>query len=627
MEPRCVIGDGGNAGVVNDFTVSGAALVTASNGFKIGGGSGAQTSTLLVENSASLTIPGGSFTMGTGTIATVNNLTVSGGSVTSAPSLTVGSTTSPSVNTLNFTGGTATFANSGNSTLDLEQGTMNLNGGVVTVDRLLEQTPSSIAFTSGTLNTAQSSVANQLTIGNGSSPATLNLYSEPGTSGTHSFAGGIIISAAAQLTGTANNLQAGTNGIADYGTMQLSGTAQGPVTIYSGGTLLNTNRTSSFGALTLNSGGLLQMTQGGSLAFTGGLTWNGASSQTAQIDLTPGSGTVINVSGALANGGGSYFDFNFNGFSPSGAGTYDLINFGTTTFTSGTYFSYNNLTVPSGYGASFSLVSGSLDLVLASLNSSILNLPSSALVLNQHVGDGAVSGLTGVSESSGQSSGTFTAVGAGLSVSPSAATGVAASGSVGLIVGWNTATAGAQSGTISIINTANTNDNAGTKTQSVNGGVYNYAAAAAAQTVTVGPTLVGFANTASVVLSNTAPVNSLYTETLSGTGFGTTNANFTAAGSVSLIPGGGSGSGSLLVGLSGLSSGHQNGTVTLGLTSNAVNNSGLGVTPIGGQTITIQGDVYDPANLAAAGSSTSGNVTTFPTPTRSTAVLFGRRPV
>ena len=128
----------------------------------------------------------------------------------------------------------------------------------------------------------------------------------------------------------------------------------------------------------------------------------------------------------------------------------------------------------------------------------------------------------------------------------------------------------------------------------VSGTGYNLAAAASTQIVYVPVAHVGGTSTAAVTLTNSAPVEATYTETLSSAGFSGTTADFTVAGSVAGIVGGGSGSGTLLVGLGAnlLAGAAQTGTTTLGLNSTEVNASGLGTTSVGSQTITIIGDVF-----------------------------------
>ena len=207
--------------------------------------------------------------------------------------------------------------------------------------------------------------------------------------------------------------------------------------------------------------------------------------------------------------------------------------------------------------------------------------------------DASITGTTGTATGTGS----FTLLAAG------------SSNSTSLVVGLNTPTqAGIQNGTATITLTSNGSDTSqngstslGTQTVNITGAAYNYAAASATQTVNVGATHVGVAKTASLSLSNTAPVNATYTETLSTTGFSNTTSGFTATGSASGIAGGPSGSGNLAVGLgSTLTAGHQSGTTTLALQSNELNSSGLGNTSIGNQTVTIVGDVYRYASATVA---------------------------
>ena len=138
--------------------------------------------------------------------------------------------------------------------------------------------------------------------------------------------------------------------------------------------------------------------------------------------------------------------------------------------------------------------------------------------------------------------------------------------------------------------------------------VYNLAAASAAQTVNVGTMLAGSTKTAAVSLTNSAPANATYTETLSTAGFSSTSPGFTASGSLSGLAGGASGTGTLLVGLgSGLTAGVATGSTSLALLSNAVNSSGLADLSVGSQTITITGTVLDAATAQFSGVSSGTN--------------------
>ena len=146
------------------------------------------------------------------------------------------------------------------------------------------------------------------------------------------------------------------------------------------------------------------------------------------------------------------------------------------------------------------------------------------------------------------------------------------------------------------------------QTVAVSGTGYNLASADATQTVNVGLMHVGGTKTAAVTLNNTAPADPTYTETLSSGAFSGTSAGFTAGGAVSGIVGGSSGSGTLTVGLAPtLAAGHQTGSTTLALNSNEVNSSGLGVTSIAPQTITVTGDVFNGSGRWTLSSGASGS--------------------
>jgi fibronectin-binding autotransporter adhesin len=133
-----------------------------------------------------------------------------------------------------------------------------------------------------------------------------------------------------------------------------------------------------------------------------------------------------------------------------------------------------------------------------------------------------------------------------------------------------------------------------TQPVSISGTGYHLAAAAPSQTVELGALHVGTAKTAPLTLANTATADATYSETLQSSGFSNISANFTAAGSVSGIAGGGSGSGTLVVGVNaGAGVGEHTGTAILALQSAAVNGSGLGTTELASQAITIRAAGYE----------------------------------
>ena len=147
------------------------------------------------------------------------------------------------------------------------------------------------------------------------------------------------------------------------------------------------------------------------------------------------------------------------------------------------------------------------------------------------------------------------------------------------------------------------------QTLAVSGTGYYLATAASTQTVNIGAIHVGGTGSAPVTLTNTAPVDATYTETLGSNGFSSPSSGITTSGSVSGIVGGGSGSGTLTVGFdnSWTVGAGKSGTTTLALNSTAVNGSGLGTTSVGSQTLTVTGDVFDGSGKWTLASGTSGS--------------------
>jgi autotransporter-associated beta strand protein len=137
---------------------------------------------------------------------------------------------------------------------------------------------------------------------------------------------------------------------------------------------------------------------------------------------------------------------------------------------------------------------------------------------------------------------------------------------------------------------------------------YRLAAAAATQTVNIGNYHVGVGKTTALTIANTAAADATYTETLQTNGFSAPTNNFVASGTAGGIAGGGSDSGTLLVGAgASAGAGVQSATTVLSLQSNAVNGSGLGAANITGQTVTINGTGYRLASVNTVGDVNFGN--------------------
>jgi hypothetical protein len=171
---------------------------------------------------------------------------------------------------------------------------------------------------------------------------------------------------------------------------------------------------------------------------------------------------------------------------------------------------------------------------------------------------------------------------------------IALGGSTSVAYSYNPTTGGALSG--QTINVVTNFDNVNAKTMTVTGAAYNLAVGS------VTPTPIVLANqrvsgslTQALTLANTAPVDATYTETLSA-GFGSNTGLATNNGGlVSGIAGGSNNSAAMLVGVDTTAAGARAGTVTVNLTSNEVNSSGLGNTTLTPQTITVSGNVYQVA--------------------------------
>ncbi len=154
-----------------------------------------------------------------------------------------------------------------------------------------------------------------------------------------------------------------------------------------------------------------------------------------------------------------------------------------------------------------------------------------------------------------------------------------------------------------------TSQNANSQNISLNATGYNLAVGI----VTTGPVTianqhVGGSLTEALTVSNTAPTDATYTETLSAS-FGSNTGNATNNGtSVSGIAGGGNDSSAMLVGVDTSAAGARTGTVTVNMTSSEANGSGLGNTTLAPQTVNVSGNVYRLAAANVLGNVNFGNV-------------------
>ena len=217
----------------------------------------------------------------------------------------------------------------------------------------------------------------------------------------------------------------------------------------------------------------------------------------------------------------------------------------------------------------------------------------------------------GLNATFGAVTGTTTTNGAAISNLAGATTN-----NTSLVIGLDgTGTAGAKSGTV-IIDLASNGSNSGlantalaAQNLTINGGVYNYAAAGAIATpvnlgnVRVGGTFV----THALSIQNTAAAGS-FTEGLNATFGAVTGSTTTNGAAISNLAGAATDNASLLVGLNGTgTAGVKSGTVIIDLASNG-SNSGLANTSLDGQSISVSGSVTEGLNAtfgAVTGSATT----------------------
>jgi T5SS/PEP-CTERM-associated repeat protein len=198
--------DGGSVLLSNDLSI--ARFAGSSGTLTVAGGllqAPAHKIYIGREGSGQLNMTGGQVQISTLLVSANNTnsssgvVNMSGGTLTCASNLLVGSA-SVSSGQFGLSGGAVTVTNTALAGLaSVPNGSFTLNGGDLTVDQLrLTNSTSQFLFQSGTLRTKGSTVANgaAFVVGDGVNPATLYL-----DGGTHSFAGGLVISANATLAG------------------------------------------------------------------------------------------------------------------------------------------------------------------------------------------------------------------------------------------------------------------------------------------------------------------------------------------------------------------------------------------------------------------------------------------
>ena len=207
----------GDAGSGNTLTITNDGAVTVGGMLTISDAASSANNSVNISG-GQLTVTNGAINVGHagpgqlnisgGTVLAQQLLATNGGITLNGGTLVSQSTT---VNGQDFvigdTGGGATFvalggAHTFQNNLDVRNGTLTFNGGAVAADQFYATNGASsvVNFNGGTLNTKATTVANgsPFTVGDGTNAATLNLQG-----GTHNFANGLVISAAAQARGAA----------------------------------------------------------------------------------------------------------------------------------------------------------------------------------------------------------------------------------------------------------------------------------------------------------------------------------------------------------------------------------------------------------------------------------------
>ncbi|MCC9000898.1 MAG: choice-of-anchor D domain-containing protein, partial [Candidatus Contendobacter sp.] len=529
--------------------------------------------------------------------------------------------------TINQGGGT--FSGTGSETFVLGrsatgQGTYNLMGGTLNDSLIVGDAGGGEFNNSGGIhNVAGDLVLGNQTTGNGaynlSSTGSLNVTGNTiigsegqgtfeQTGGTQTVTGGVTI-AANPGSGGIYNLS---GGALDAGTMTVN--VDGALN-YSGGALTLGGGT---GTLT-NNGGQVILSDAGTRTITGNVsntgTFNSATNANVTGTFTNNSGGTLTVNapmavGSLVQNSATAGSITLNS-DITVATAYQNAGFG-----SGN--SFNNHANMSGSGQVLSSNANAATQQQISVNGGPATPNDVVITLNAHVGSSISQNYTINNLAGGPSlTGAIqtTANGGNITDNRLSGSGVtagnwnaAAGGSTSpLGVTFNATSAGAL--TDQVVHVTNNFDNTNSQNITIQGAGYNLATASVSPApVTLGNQRVGGTATQALTVANTAPVNATYTETLSANVGGNTDNATHNGGTISGLAGGASNSTALQVGVDTSTAGARTGTVTVNLTSNEVNGSGLGNTALAPQVITVSGNVYQVAQPSLPTTVNLGNV-------------------
>jgi T5SS/PEP-CTERM-associated repeat protein len=202
-----------------------------------------------------------------------NQLAVNNGGLVTGRNFYLGYNGSSTSNLLTITGGNIVLTNSSN--LEVIRGTVILNSGLLRLDRLLmnASTQGKLIFNGGTLQPGSGNVNNgsAFVVGDGTNAATLSLANDhfaPG--GAHAFAGGLVISSNAVLTGAGTVIG---NVFVRSGAMIAPGTSNNLFTTLNGSLVLSNGsstvlKLNALSASAWHFEGATSVTLGGTLRLT-----------------------------------------------------------------------------------------------------------------------------------------------------------------------------------------------------------------------------------------------------------------------------------------------------------------------------------------------------------------------